>query len=241
MSLSLRAFGRLAAIGAATIAIGAVSANADNGFTMELSVDGGAPILFDPTGDPVGDGVFNFAGQDLAPNYFFSWDINAKADPFVSGNVVFVNNSLSTLTFSLTIIQLVNPAVLPSSLMGGSVAGGLTTDLDGGSLASVGDTPVWNALIDGNVVASLLTNPFSVGNPGAGSAAIGPESFGTPIPSLPGPAALTSIAINLTFSLTPGDQASFTSIFVVNAIPGPAGLALLGLAGVMTGSRRRRS
>jgi uncharacterized protein (TIGR03382 family) len=40
------------------------------------------------------------------------------------------------------------------------------------------------------------------------------------------------------FSLTAGDSASFTSIFVVEAIPAPGALALMGLAGLR--SRRRR-
>ena len=53
-----------------------------------------------------------------------------------------------------------------------------------------------------------------------------------------GPAALDSIGIRITFSLTPGEQMSFTSVFSV-VVPGPAGLAFLALGAVWTRRRRR--
>jgi MYXO-CTERM domain-containing protein len=49
----------------------------------------------------------------------------------------------------------------------------------------------------------------------------------------------TNIAIRLAFTITAGDSASFTSLFVV--VPAPAGaFAMLGLVG-LAGGRRRRS
>jgi len=65
-------------------------------------------------------------------------------------------------------------------------------------------------------------------------------AFGTPIPSAPGPAALASIGINLEFTLTPGDSASFTSIFVVEPIPEPNTFALVALGLVGLAARRGR-
>jgi hypothetical protein len=40
------------------------------------------------------------------------------------------------------------------------------------------------------------------------------------------PAALSTIGIRLDFTLTPGDSASFTSVFVVQPVPEPASIAL---------------
>lgn len=141
-----------------------------------------------------------------------------------------------TQTFSFTVTLPVG-VVYPSTIIGGSVAGGITADGNGGTLSGVGGGDIWTALIDGAPVATLLGGSVSVGAFESGS--LGPAAFGQPIPNQPGPALNGSIAINLTFELTPGDSASFTSVFVV--VPGPAGLALLGVAGCIAGRRRRRA
>jgi hypothetical protein len=63
-----------------------------------------------------------------------------------------------------------------------------------------------------------------------------------PGPSIPGPAALTSIGIEHQFSLTPGDRATFTSFFVVQPapVPEPTSYSLLAIGGLMLLWRRRR-
>jgi hypothetical protein len=67
------------------------------------------------------------------------------------------------------------------------------------------------------------------------------DDFGTPIPSQAGPAALTDIAIQLKFKLSPGDSASFTSVFVVQPVPEPTAITLLGLGSLALLARRRRA
>lgn len=241
MSFSIRSVSQFAGLAVlATVAITG-SANAGNGLSIQFSVDNGAPAIFNPSGSDQGS-YFNYAGfeSDLS-TYTLGYDINADAEPavnFLNGNIVIQNIDVVAHTYSITFILPIS-AIRPGSLLGGSVAGGLTTDFDGGSLSTVGQGPVWSALINGNVVATLLDGPASWGKAGAGSVDIPGESFGDPIPSLPGPAVSGSIAVNLTFTLTAGDQASFTSIFVVESIPAPATLALLGLAGFVGGRRRR--
>ncbi len=239
MSSMLRSATRFGAVAIATVALGAAAAQAGNGLSFSLSVDGGPPFIFNPTGVDVGGGVFNYADTLFDIGYSFGWDISAKADPFINGGLVFVNTGAATVSFDLIITLPVNPAVLPSSLMGGSVAGGLTTDGDGGTLSSFGGDPVWAALIDGNQVQTLLNDPFAVSLPGFGSIGILPEAFGMPIPSMAGPAVNDTIGIRLRFTLSSGDQASFSTVFIVEAIPAPAGLAVLGMFGVFGGRRRR--
>lgn len=207
----------------ATIAL-AGSAAAGNGVFFELSVNGARPIVFTPEGFDVGGGVVNYAEQTfgLAGEYFFAWDVNTSnsEEPFISGNLVLVNTSPETQTFAFTVTMPVTVPVLPSSFIGGSVAGGLTTDLDGGELATLPETPLWQAFIDGNVVAALLESPFAVSVFGAESVDIGPVSFGDPIPSMPGPAIEQTMSITMSFSLSSGDQGSFTSVFTA----APAGV-----------------
>jgi len=97
-------------------------------------------------------------------------------------------------------------------------------------------------MIDGAPVggiADLFADPTSVSVGPFLSGQTGIASFGTPIPSAPGPAAFASIGIEHTFTLTPGDRATFTSSFVV-AVPSAGALSVFGVAGLF-GARRRRS
>jgi MYXO-CTERM domain-containing protein len=66
---------------------------------------------------------------------------------------------------------------------------------------------------------------------------IGPDSFGTPIPSQPYGAINSTMAIRYEFSLTAGDSVSLAGSFV--AVPGPGAVALLGVAGLVSRRRRR--
>jgi MYXO-CTERM domain-containing protein len=187
-----------------------------------------------------GNGTFTFTGQQSNQGFDLGWSVIANPDPFVIANIVVTNNTLSTQTFSIT-VNLPVGAIVPSSLIGGSITG-TVTDLngDGATVASVAGSSIYSALIDGNTVATLMDDPFSVSAGSFGSAVVGPQSFGDPIPSMVGPAVNNTIGITLEFTLSAGDAASFTSIFVAE-VPGPGGLALLAVAGVVGGRRRRRA
>jgi hypothetical protein len=237
----LTAYNRRLAAAAAAASIGLAGSAFANDVTFQLIIDDGPVQNFAPAGLDVGNGVFNYAQTEFGPGYSVGWDINAKAfdQPFISGNIVVSNTSLDTIKFQFTVHLPIGVAILPSSLIGGSVAGGLTTPLGGGFLNSVDNTPVWQAFIDGNLAASLLEAPFAANKFGAGSVGIGPESFGSPIPSQPGPSIQESLAITLTFELSAGAQASFTSVFTAVVIPAPGAFALLGLAGLVGRGRRR--
>ena len=50
----------------------------------------------------------------------------------------------------------VSPTITPSSLMGGSVQGGVTSDGTAGTVSSTGGTAIYTALIDGSPVATLF-------------------------------------------------------------------------------------
>ncbi|MCZ6611562.1 MAG: MYXO-CTERM sorting domain-containing protein, partial [Planctomycetota bacterium] len=71
------------------------------------------------------------------------------------------------------------------------------------------------------------------------SGPVGPEDFGIPAPEVASQDVNTNIQIFLQFELSPGDSASFVSIFEI--VPSPGGLAVLGLAGLAGRRRRRRA
>jgi hypothetical protein len=95
----------------------------------------------------------------------------------------------------------------------------------------------YGAIVDGSTVGSLLDPlDLTVAVPGGGATS-GPDSFGIPPGSLAGPPLDTDFGAVFSFTLTPGDSASFTSSFLIT--PAPGALALFGAAAVL-GSRRRR-
>lgn len=183
-------------------------------------------------------GSYSWAGATL------DWDLTYDPDPFVTSNFSILNATAFTQTYVVLVTLPISPAVVPSSLIGGSVQGGATSDGSAATVSSSGGIAIYTAYIDGVAVATLFPHLTSATAAGPFlSASLGSASFGTPIPSLAGPAALTDIAIQLRFTLTPGDQASFTSVFVVEPVPEPTtiGLVSLGLAGLALAGRRRRA
>jgi hypothetical protein len=168
------------------------------------------------------------------PNYEFASD----ADPLVSLALAVLNSSSSAQTFTFTTVVPV-AAAGPQLLINGSIAGSLT-DLagDGASLLDAGGSPIYAALIDGAPVKTLLDAPQSFSTDT--STTIGPASFG---PELFGGAASAFIAMQISFTLSPGDAASFTSVFNVVPVPEPGTLMLLasGVAGIAAWGRRRSS
>ncbi|MBX3354201.1 MAG: hypothetical protein KF724_00710 [Phycisphaeraceae bacterium] len=148
-------------------------------------------------------------------------------------NTVVTNTSNSVQTYSIT--ETAVASVAGPTLISGSVTG-TVTDLNGNSatVAPVFGGSIYTAIIDlVNPVQSLLTGApaaFSAGQFLSGNST--PEAFFN-VPSIQ---VNNFISIRLEFTLTPGDSASFTSIFTV--IPSPAGFAVMG--GLVALRRRRR-
>lgn len=212
---------------------------------LALSLWAGGELVWSTNQQPQSaEGTVNFYNGDASgEGWGLSWDVEGDPDPFVIANTAITNMAAVTQNFQLMVTLPVFPALTPSSLIGGSVQGGITADGDGGTLSSITGTSIYQAMIDGSVIgepAALLDDPSSVSAGAFLSNSFTPEAFGDMpmIPSEPGPAVLNSIGILLSFSLTAGDQATFSSVFVAE-IPSPAPLALFGAAGLVAARRRR--
>jgi hypothetical protein len=97
---------------------------------------------------------------------------------------------------------------------------------------------MYQAIVDGStVVQTLLNDPQSYTSATPfGSVSTGFVNYG---PTNLGLAATSTIGITIKFTLSPGDTASFTSVF--NLVPEPGTLVMLatGLAGMAHLGRRR--
>lgn len=153
-----------------------------------------------------------------------------------------VTAGTSDTTFQLnsalvTFSALLNPQARAS-------AGLTVTDNTGNGASVTGNRPggsVFSAQYNGlapagTAFANLIAGPLTEPN------AFGSESASQSFPAAPGAfttvaGAVTSVSSMWDFTVTANDQASGTSVFVL--VPTPAGLALLGLGGLVLGGRRR--
>lgn len=173
------------------------------------------------------DGVLNARGE---------WDVRfailADPDPFVQGVFAVSNQSNQTKQFHLEVTLPIAPPLPGATLVGGSVGGALTdANVDG---SAVLDAPgLFKGYNDGMLALSIGGTGAQVIFAGQ-TINIPSQNVGLPGPTIAGPAALSDITLALDFSLTPGDQASFTALYVVAAVPEPttAVLVLLGLLGL---------
>ena len=200
------------------------------GMVMSLQVDGQEQLSHAPVGylwalqGNVYHGwvpdVVNFGDWSLD-----SLSITGDPDPVVTNNLAVTNNSNVAQIFTATITLPLHPAAGYSATIGST--GGSVTNQQGSGSATVSNVlpdAIYTALIDGSIVeASLLTGSTTASGPFS-TAAIGPANFSNPNNS----GSANSIGIQLKFSLTPGDSASFTSVFAI--VPEPAAITLVGTA-----------
>lgn len=258
--LNKAAFGVVVAFGAAVFAPPAMGQGAP-AFTMEWTTnDGTVTYDWNQFGTLNGFGTYqvpgnnqdwtgwNYDGNLVGLGWELVWNcvFNDSAagqggvgGAFVTANIVVTNNDVVNQNFSLLM-------TLPTGLLGamfeqGSVVG-TVTDLtqDDATVFAPAGSRIYTPMIDGSaeVPGFLMTDPFSQAAGGAfQSASVGPADFGiVPISQTVD----ASIGILLSFDLTAGDSASFTSIFEITPVPAPAGLPVLAALGLMAGRRRRR-
>lgn len=227
---------RTLCLAAGVTAAAALSTSASAGVVPALELDivvsDGTNLSLTPSGTDLGNGLFNYDGDQSNGDWVVDWDLNAS-DDISSGQLLVTNGftvenlSDQVLDFELTVTLPVAQALTFTDYFGSIGLGISGVD---GELASIGG-PVWSGLLDGATVVSAFEDPYSLAFAGVGSA-------DDNVSGLTGSngGVNDSIGIRLAFSLTPGEQLGTTGSFAV--IPGPAGLGLLAVAGL--GGRRRR-
>lgn len=238
--IGLVAIGLLSAFSASAIAD---ESNTFNGATISIAWGESGPsgnswnlnVPGNTDGSPdshPADGSYNGSGL------LFEWaDVYFNADPIIAGNFAVTNNSPVPQTFSLNVI-------MPTAF----ATGGSTTH-DGGSAITVSDAnfsggsslstfagfSIYASKVNGSVSHTLFDSPYSLTTPpGTTNAAF--LNFG-PLAG-PGVALITSIGIDHTFTLSPGDRATVNSNYRI--VPEPATLSLFVIGTVVMLRRRAR-
>ncbi|MSR69685.1 MAG: hypothetical protein EXS17_04990 [Phycisphaerales bacterium] len=165
-------------------------------------------------------------------NNVWGWNPSTNTG-FMNANIVIRNNTGAAQDFVFT-AAMNGTAAGNQTLASGSIGGQFVNG--SGSLGQVTSSgPLWSALIDGSTVNSQLPNalffaaPFqiiSLGNFNFANIAVS-NSIGS------------QTAIRFSLRISAGGEASFTSAFSFQTIPGPASIAILALTPLF-GSRRRR-
>ncbi len=251
MNLSRRSFGSFCAALAVSFAIAGGASQAFAGTitfpSIEISIEGNSEkFTYSPSAGDYRRATNADGGYELTEQKHFDilgnlahltieplqWD----PDPFVLNNILVTNNTDTTQIFS-AFVGLPTTFSAPNFISGNvsiSVTDGGRGD--GATVATTGGQAFYSAQIDGVTVATLLNDPLSISNSAAAS--FGPLLNGVPVTSY--------IGIQLRFSLTPGDSASFLSRFdVVESVPDvSSSAALVAIAlpfvAAMTARSRRR-
>ena len=171
-----------------------------------------------------------------------SWDLFADPDPTISNIFAVTNNTASTQSFVVSVALPTNISFGPPSFIRGSISMSATdANLSGlVELSSSGVNPIYNGLIDGVSIRTLLDAPQSFSAVGiANSLSTGVFNFGIPVQESVAVATLNSIGLEIRFDLSAGDTASFTSLFDVQPVPEPGTALLLGLGLVGLATRNR--
>ncbi|MDX1649343.1 MAG: hypothetical protein R3263_05775, partial [Myxococcota bacterium] len=162
-------------------------------------------------------------GSTTGPWLLDSWSLTLDPDPTVSLAFGITNTGTTVQTFTFSTNLPVSVTFGPPSFIKGSISGSLT-DADG-ALESTGDRAtldapsggaIYTAFIDGTPVRTLLPDsanppPYQVAS-ALGSTAIGPADFGIPTAESVSQATSSDIGLQIRFTLTPGDSASFTGV-----------------------------
>ena len=168
----------------------------------------------------------------------WTWtSITLDRDPVVGYVGGFTNLGAMAQDFVFSLTTPISPALPSPTRYGGSTnVTYVDPDLSGGSLTNdTSSNPAYTGEIDGIGQLNMLAALNLTVSPSSAS-----EFQGLPGPTIPGPAANSTIGIRHRFNLSPGDQATWNSTFTVIPEPGTIGLLAAGLAGlVLLGGRRQ--
>lgn len=178
-----------------------------------------------PTIFPTGTWNANFArweyegSQTAAPGVTVDFSLNVKPEGFIGGSIAVENTADETVEVEITFQHPLTASRSGGTWMHASTALGFTTDGGGGTLGLVDGTPLWQGMIDSaeiGATASLYSDPFELHNDSLGSLSDeGDFDMG-------GPDAMLSFGNRFSFSITPHDQMSLGTNFLLTGESDPA-------------------
>lgn len=256
--LSLGLKRSLAAAGIAAALAGAANAGEFNSalsMMWDASGDSIDAFTYDPTEfgtiTELGGGTYGYEGGFVGETFTLDWLCNVNANGsagaggsfgFVDSSIVVSNTSSEVQTFSMLMSVALDSVIAGPTSVDGSAGYTVTNNAvtgdatisapDGGSLYK-GFIDLVDPFAD-PAFTTLYDAPFSDTAAGAFASSSDSDTFA----GLGGPTASDNIAILLTFTLSPGDSATVTGTMTI--IPAPGAFAMLGLAGLAGGRRRRR-
>lgn len=202
--------------------LGIAMTNTPDAAAFHRAVDGKVWELSAPTSFQLGGG-----GQVTVQ------ELRYDPDPLIYNNILVQNITGSVQNY---VISLNLPTVwgVPNYIRGSVDTSIIGTD---GLISAPVGGALYTALIDGLPVQTLQNSPFSLSTPQAANSSF--ASFGFDPNNIP---VLSSIGIQLAFTLSPGDTAAILSDFELVSVnvPEPGTLALLLVGGGFLAIRRRR-
>jgi hypothetical protein len=169
--------------------------------------------------------------------------VSCHGDPDVSLNFSVMAGNILGAIFTITSAQVSFPTM--AQCVGRTSATLSLTDLtnDGAALTPVGQPGVYTSRFNGappggTTFHDSFLDQLVVGAPGGSQTDFDEFPAGGDFGGIAG--AVSNIGTRFGFALSVDDQASATSIFRVEAVPGPASVGLLGLGGWAAARRRVR-
>lgn len=231
----LRSF--VAVLGCLGLALAAAPAQAAPYVSFNGWQPGEVALGCSSTGGPITTCVGTNASPGSNNFTVTSWNLFLDSDPVVSNFISIQNNLLTAQTFTITVQIPIAPSIGSPITIQGSVGGSITDFNGNGATLTKPTGAIYTALVDGLPVQTLLNAPQTVTAGVFGSQTFGPASFGPLAYAAP---AVSDIGITMSFTLSPGDLVSYTSVFVVTPEPGTLLLVGSGIAGLVAYGRRTR-
>jgi len=205
----------------------------------------GPPEGINPPGIAIAQERWQYRGSHQPPHgrWLIEWDIEADPDPFLNATFTLHNLLPTAQDFTIDANLPISVPIVGASLTGGSFSGTLVDAGGGGAevrtFLGAAPPPMYISRIDGADWQPLMLAPKSFTTVPYGTTGFGPDQFGVPIPSLPGPDVLSAIEIETNARVSGNDVAILVATFVVVPEPATAALLAFGAAALLLRRKRR--
>ena len=217
--------------------------------SVGVAVSGDVPQSSTSTsGVPTSDGSYLFNGSIASTsggNWFVNWNLTGSdtvaqpGSPSISTNFAVGNTGDTARTFQILVTYAAPVQVAPGTgYLWRTTLSGVLASSNGGVASLTGLSPsMLEGQINGTGVA--LNNPSVASTTTASFFGPSVNDYAGPIPNGPN---ISTIGYLMTFSLSAHSTAVFNGAWAGSMTPAPApgAMALLGMAGVVCGRRRRR-